>query len=162
MWDEILKILDEEISYYKLMVRAMDTQEAAMRRNDVDKVKECVKVHEQLMTRLSMADNKLQNYIVAIKEEHNIKANLYLRKLAKDFADEHNKQPIIDRGNLLQYLARQLKIKTARSQTLLNKQLNFIDYNVNVMTGTVAGETYAVSGTHNGAFRQRKMFDESV
>lgn len=162
MWEEIVKLLDEEIGYYKLMVRAMDTQEMAMRRGDAVKVRECVKLHEQLMTRVSLADNKLREYIAAIKQAHQVKANLYLRHLAKLFADEKHKQPIIERGEMLRALAAHLKKKTAHSKKLIHKQLHFIDYNVNILTGTVAGETYGGSGVHNGAYRQRKMFDESV
>jgi flagellar biosynthesis/type III secretory pathway chaperone len=162
MWEDIARLLEEEIGYYRVMVRAMDTQEAAMRQNDVARLNECVKVHEQLMTRISLADNKIREYKDKIKKEHNIHADLYLRRLARDFADEKNRLLIIKRGDELRALAAKLKEKMERCSKMLAKHIQFADYNVNVLTGAQAGETYASRGEQSGAFRKRKMFDESI
>jgi len=161
MWDDIINLLEEQIGYYGVMLRAVNTQNAAMRRNDIATLNECVKIEEQLMTQISRADRKLRRHIQSIRQEHKIHANLYLRTLAKRFAGEYASR-VVERGDELRRLAHQLQTRTASCGRLIGKQMEFVDFNVNVMTGAVAGETYAGNGAQEGAFRRRKMFDASV
>ncbi len=61
-------------------------------------------------------------------------------------------------GALLPLIHRQLDINRA----LLNKQMQYNEFGINVLTRTSSDNSYAEAGTAMGATRGLKMFDQSI
>jgi flagellar biosynthesis/type III secretory pathway chaperone len=62
----------------------------------------------------------------------------------------------------LRMIVLELKEKNAKNSSLLHKTIEFINFNINIMSQTVADTTYAPKGASNAAVRKKKMFDQTI
>lgn len=162
MWKEILEVLQNEQKYYEQLLLIVIKQVEMVKNGDKDGVIKLMKYQERMLTQLSLMENKKNVMINKIKKAHNIRADLYLTNLVKRFAEEPVKMQLLDAIADLLDKAVQIKRYTEMVQRGVHKEMQFMEFNINVLTSTVAGDTYAKEGGHTGAFRQRKMFDESI
>jgi flagellar biosynthesis/type III secretory pathway chaperone len=56
----------------------------------------------------------------------------------------------------------ELKEKNAKNSRLLHKTIEFINFNINIISQTVADTTYAPKGASSAAVRKKKMFDQII
>lgn len=161
IWEELKKTIEEQAELYHDLLTLAKKKHEALKKANVTFVQRITKQEESFITKISLVENKKQSYIKQIKAQHNIHANLYLVKII-DMVNAPNKEVLFSAIDKLNAIIIELKIYTKKNQQLLHKEMQFVDFNINVMTNTVAGDTYAAKGQENGATRKRKMFDETI
>ena len=141
--------------------------------------KELLKLTEQQRIYLLERDQRGLTAIVSKEEDYMGKISLFERKKSKIFSDcqvEHISE-FIDRAEssdaavMVRRLVRQLdeilgqlKEKNQRNQAILQKNIDFIDFSVNVITQTAAEPVYGkkIDPLSPGVVSQKKMFDQNI
>ena len=112
---------------------------------------------EPLMKNLSDNDNKIQEFLKSI-EVPNLKA---LIEAQPDGTERNVANSLL---NKVWNLQKRLRHQITNVARLLVNSKSFIDYNINVMTQTVASNTYGPMGSNNNLrnVQKRRMFDANV
>lgn len=69
---------------------------------------------------------------------------------------------IIDFKKRLHEIVIELKEQNKKNKFLLKKNVEFINFNINVMSRTVADPLYAAKGSNNSISGRNKIFDQTI
>lgn len=141
--------------------------------------RELLKLAEQQRVCLLNRDQKALAAVVFKEEDYMGKISLFERKKKKIFSScrVYHISEFIDQAEatdasvMLRRLViqtdgvlRQLKERNLRNQEILQKNIDFIDFSVNVITQTAAEPVYARKNEASsaGVVSQKKMFDQNI
>lgn len=112
---------------------------------------------EPLMKNLSDNDNKIKEFLESIKVPS-------LKALIEAQPGGTERDVANSLLNKVWNLQKRLRHQITNVARLLVNSKSFIDYNINVMTQTVASNTYGPMGSNNNSrnLQKRRMFDANV
>jgi flagellar biosynthesis/type III secretory pathway chaperone len=103
---------------------------------------------EQIMHKLAALENKKQQFLQNIGAAAGLQIN--------------TDQSILDLKRQFQEIVVELKEQNTKNKILLKKNVEFIDFNINVMSRTVADPLYAAKGANNSILGRNKIFDQTI
>ena len=155
--DKVIKILREQMILCSRLSELFNGLDNALKDNSSGgaNVTTSVQAIEPLMKDLSNNDIKIQEFLKSVKV-----SNLRAFVEAQPESIEHN----VANGLLMQVgnLQKRLRHQITNVARLLVNSKTFIDYNVNVMTRTVASTTYGPPGANIKNQGGRRIFDANV
>jgi flagellar biosynthesis/type III secretory pathway chaperone len=156
-------ILKEQITLYKQLLELSKLQTQKLVIGAAEQVQAITKETEKIIKELSQLESKHQNIINTFMMTYKINGKVTLTEILEAAQLDSNKKiAILNLSSELEKIADELKSYTYQNQILLKKAMQFIDFNMNLITSTVAGATYAPKGQEGNAISKRKMFDQTI
>ncbi len=154
--EEMLHLLEEELSLCNKLNEAAEKQRMALKDNlDGQAAGGTAQVVNRLLETLAALEKKKEDFLnraeaptmmEAIRRQPYSSDKQRARKLLKD-VDE---------------TLRELKRLCFTNQSLLERDMDYLNFNINVMTQAQAGPGYAAPEQAPKAVQGRKLFDQSV
>lgn len=157
-------ILKEQITICEQLLALSKSQSQELVIGNAIKVKKITKVISEKMKQLFLLNHKRQAVIDGIKQTYKINDSVTLVKLVElvELVDGNAKESLLDLVGDLGKVAEELKAYIRQNKLLLAKAMQFIDFNINLITSTMASDTYAPKGQEGNGISKRKMFDQSI
>lgn len=150
---EIIDILRQRLILAMSIQKQAAAQREALKAADAREVRRITKEIDALLTKMGLLDKK---------QERLLGSSTFAQWLEGQ-EDSPEKQMAVKLLQKLREQLLQLKTSNIGNMDLLQRNIKFVDYNVNVMTQTSAGVTYgAPQGSGGGPVQGRKMFDTGV
>ena len=153
--DKVIKLLREQMILCSRMTNILDDLNNAFKeiRSAVD-VTSAVQNMEILMRDLSKNDNQIKEFL---KEENVDNLKIFIEMQA-DGIERNVANRLLNQVSTLQ---NKLRHQITNSAHLMMNSKKFIDYNVNVMSQTVANDIYG-PGRDLGQHQKRRVFDANA
>ena len=154
--DKVIKMLREQMILCSRLIELFEKLNTALKENTSGAgVSSSVQAIEPMMMELSKNDVKVQNFLKTndvpnIKEFIETQPESIERNVANNLLIKIND------------LQKRLQHQITNAAALLIKSKTFIDYNLNMMSRTVASNTYGPPGASAGSPIGRRMFDKNV
>lgn len=159
--EQLNTLLKAQITIYQQLLNLSKLQVQELVLGNAVKVQGITAKSEELMKRLFVLDTERQAVVDEILQKYKIHDNVNLVKLI-EMVDLKSKNSLLDLIYDLEKIADELKMYIEQNKILLAKAMQFIDFNINVITSTTASDTYAPQGQERNAIRKKKMFDQSI
>jgi flagellar biosynthesis/type III secretory pathway chaperone len=159
--EQLSVVLKAQIALYKELLALSKSQVQELMIGNAIKVQEITTKSEELMKKLLLLDNERQNVIDDIMQKYKMHDNVNLVGLIQLF-DIKSKNFLLNLVYDLEQITDELKLYIEQNKILLAKAMQFVDFNINVITSTTASDTYAPQGQECNAVRKKKMFDQSI
>lgn len=159
--EQLSMLLKAQITLYQQLLELSKSQGQELVDGKAIKVQKITNEIEEIMKKLVLLNNKQQAVIVAIRQQHKISDNVNLVRLIK-LINLKSKDFLLDLIYELEKIADELKLYIGQNKILLTRAMQFIDFNINVITSTTASDTYAPRGQEGSANSKKKIFDQSI
>ncbi|WP_110955271.1 flagellar protein FlgN [Anaerosinus massiliensis] len=160
---QLTVILKMQSTLYGQLLQLSKQQTEKLVANDAIEVQKAAKEIEKIMQQLSKLEIQRQESITACRAAYKMSENLTLRQLIEKIPNHtEDKENAVHLVIDLEEKTAELKEYINQNKILLEKAMQFIDFNVNLITSTSAGTTYAAKGQEGTAVSKRKMFDQSI
>lgn len=155
MQDFIQFLRQQLVLCLRLLDLANQQKEALVHMSAKD-VQRLTKEIETVIIDLNLLSTKRQNFL----KQHGVPNDAAWLAAQPDGAEKRMAQKLLDK---IQGALDQLKTSSSDNRQYLEKNMSYIDYNVNILTGAAAGVTYNAAeaggiGTVNGT----KMFEANI
>lgn len=150
---EIIDILRQRLVLAMSLQKHVVAQRKALKAVDDSGIRRITREIDPLLVKMGALDKKQERLL----------GNLTFAQWLERQSDSAEKQMALKLLSKLNEKLLQLKTGNSGNMDLLQRNIKFIDYNVNVMTQTSADVTYgAPQGYGAGPVQGRKMFDTGV
>ncbi|MBP2630545.1 MAG: hypothetical protein H6Q70_1173 [Firmicutes bacterium] len=162
--EQLIIILKEQITLCEQLLDLSKSQSQELVNGNAIKVKKITNAISEKMKRLFLLDHRRQVVVEGIKQAHSINDPVSLVRLIESIEsiDSTVKVSLLDLISALGKVADELKAYIQQNKLLLAKAMQFIDFNINVITSTTASDTYAPQGQEGCVTSKKKMFDQSI
>jgi len=149
---ELIVMLKAQITLGRQLLSFSDLQKQYLLAGDAKNSAELTMKTEQIINQFSLLERKKQKLLqdhsecVTSVEQNSVTAEDSVRQLEQR----------------LRMIVLELKEKNAKNSSLLHKTIEFINFNINIISQTVADTTYAPKGASSAAVRKKKMFDQTI
>lgn len=161
-WDELLTVLNKMLTIYQaILLLSQQKKEILL----VAKAKELEKVTQQeeiLIVQAGKLEELRGKLVIAIMAGYGItdgEVSLEdLKKIAEPTVVKELDAFGVEFGRVMSEITELNKLNSE----LVKQALGFINYNINILSQTVVGPTYAQKGHSESSSNQRKIFDARV
>ena len=149
---ELIILLKAQITLGRQLLSFSDLQKQYLLAGDAKNSAELTMKTEQLINKFSLLERKKQKLLQD-----------YLESVINAEQDSTVEEDSVSQlEQRLRMVVFELKEKNAKNSSLLHKTIEFINFNINIISQTVADTTYAPKGASSAAVRKRKMFDQTI
>jgi flagellar biosynthesis/type III secretory pathway chaperone len=160
---QLIIILKAQITLYTQLVELSKSQTQNLVVGAADQAQVITEKTEKIIKQLSELESKRQNIIDTFMITYKINGKVELEEFVERIQlDSGNKTVILDLIFELEKIAEKLKFCIHQNKILLQKAMQFIDFNMNLLTSTTAGVTYAPKGQDGNVISKKKIFDQSI
>jgi len=149
---ELIILLKAQITLGRQLLSFSDLQKQYLLAGDATNSAELTMKTEQIINKFSLLERKkqklLQDYLECV-----------INAEQGSTVEEDSVSQLEQRLRMVVF---ELKEKNAKNSSLLHKTIEFINFNINIISQTVADTTYAPKGASSAAVRKRKMFDQTI
>ena len=161
MWQEAAEDIRLIISLIDALLSLSEEKDKLFIANDITATAPVFKREQELLSQLTAAERRYQCAVSKIRREYHLDETMSLAELVETIKPPSSLEFMQLSRQLVQDSQR-LQECNARSHQLMDRTKMFLDFNINILTQTVASDTYAPPGQEAVAIRKRKMFDQSV
>lgn len=161
-WEELLAVLGKMLSIYQAILRLSRQKYEIL---VAAKSQELTKVTEQeeiLILQIGKLEEYRESLVAELMALHGIEEGKFsfnaLNKIAQPAVVERMESLRKDFGEVMKEIGPLNKLNTE----LIQQALGFINYNINILSQTAVGPTYAAKGQNNEQAPKRTAFDARV
>jgi flagellar biosynthesis/type III secretory pathway chaperone len=145
---ELIILIKAQITLGKQLISLNVMQKQCLMEQNITQSVAVTLQTEQIMHQFTALENKKQQF---------------LQNMGMDIALQVNMdKTIIDFKKRLHEIVIELKEQNKKNKFLLKKNVEFINFNINVMSRTVADPLYAAKGSNNSISGRNKIFDQTI
>ena len=160
MWEKLNHNIDKMLLLTKALLLAVEKQHQKLLNNDKIGFDEIIKEQSEITGKLLMCEKEKEIIIKEIMYNQKINlANLTLLQTVEFAKDK--KQELILKVLELNAVGGKIRNYITKNKNLNDQAMRFINFNINVITGTTADTTYTAQNTGN-VITKKKMFDQSI
>ena len=160
MWEKLNHNIDKMLMLTKNLLLAVEKQHQKLLNNDKIGFDEIIKEQSEIAGKLLMCEKEKETIINEIMYNQKINlANLTLLQTVEFAKDK--KQELMLKVLELNAVGEKIRNYIAKNKNLNDQAMRFINFNINVITGTTADTTYTAQNTGN-VITKKKMFDQSI
>ena len=160
MWEKLNHNIDKMLLLTKNLLLAVEKQHQKLLNNDKIGFDEIIKEQSEITGKLLMCEKEKETIINEIMYNQKINlANLTLLQTVEFAKDK--KQELMLKVLELNAVGEKIRNYIAKNKNLNDQAMRFINFNINVITGTTADTTYTAQNTGN-VITNKKMFDQSI
>ena len=160
MWEKLNHNIDKMLLLTKNLLLAVEKQHQKLLNNDKIGFDEIIKEQSEITGKLLMCEKEKEIIINEIMYNQKINlANLTLLQTVEFAKDK--KQELMLKVLELNAVGEKIRNYITKNKNLNDQAMRFINFNINVITGTTADTTYTAQNTGN-VITKKKMFDQSI
>ena len=160
MWEKLNYNIDKMLLLTKNLLLAVEKQHQKLLNNDKIGFDEIIKEQSEITGKLLMCEKEKETIINEIMYNQKINlANLTLLQTVEFAKDK--KQELMLKVLELNAVGEKIRNYITKNKNLNDQAMRFINFNINVITGTTADTTYTAQNTGN-VITKKKMFDQSI
>ena len=157
-WEELVAVLDKILGIYTALLTLSQQKKqilVAAKAHDLAKI---IKQEEILVVQLGKLENLRQRIVGELMVHHGItEGDFSLTELQKIVTPTIGLE-LKSFGEKINIIMEEIVPLNKLNSELIQQALGFINYNINILSQTVVGPTYAAKGQANEQ-TQRKVFD---
>ena len=161
-WEELLTVLSKMLNLYQAILTLSQQKHEILVTAKSHELEQVTKQEEILIVQVGKLEDLREKIVGEMMAEHGIKDGevslAELKKIAKPEIVEQLEMFGREFGDIMTKMAPINKLNTE----LIKQALGFINYNINLLSQTVAGTTYEAKGQTQQEAPQRKIFDARV
>lgn len=160
MWNKLNNNIDKTLSLTKNLLTLVEKQHQKLLKNDTVGFDEIIKEQSDITGKLLLCEKEKENIIKEIMYTQKINlVNLTLLQTVEYAKDK--KQELMLKVLELNKVGGMIRDYVVKNKTLNDQAIRFINFNINVITGTTADTTY--NAQNKGTIiSKKKMFDQSI
>ena len=159
MWEQLLKVLDELIKIHEALLKLSRQKQGVLVAGEVAELEVLTKQAELLIREAGVVEAAKTETVAKLSASLNLAEQspslMKLRQLAEPAIAEKLEEIEIKLNAILQ----EVKTVNELNTKLLQNALNFVNYNINLLTQTPAELTYAPPAQNAAAPRTKVLFD---
>lgn len=152
--DELINILKEELDALISLKELTYDKTDVIVNNQVEELQEIIKKEEELINRMALAEEERINLLYSWGVEKNIPLSRLVEKVPE------GKEELTDLGEKLFNLLEDIKIRNDLNSQLIEENLQWLDFNINLLTSASTSATYDKG--EKGQEVKNKLFDRKV
>lgn len=149
---ELIIMLKAQITLGRQLLSFGDLQKQYLLAGDAQNSADVTMKTEQIINQFSLLERKKQKLL----QDH---SGCAINVNQNSMTSEDTVSQLEQR---LRMIVLELKEKNAKNSSLLHKTIEFINFNINIISQTVADTTYAPKGASSAAVCKKKMFDQII
>lgn len=161
-WDDLLKVLREMLRIYQAILTLSQQKKQILIAAKAHELETVTKQEEILIVQVGKLEDLREKLVAEMLAAYGIKDGevsfAELKKIAKPEIVEQLERFTEEFGDIMAKMVPLNKLNTE----LIQQALRMINYNINILSQTVAGPTYAAKGQANPQTIQRTAFDTRV
>ena len=160
MWNKLNNNIDKTLSLTKNLLTLVEKQHQKLLKNDTVGFDEIIKEQSDITGKLLLCEKEKENIIKEIMYIQKINlVNLTLLQTVEYAKDK--KQELMLKVLELNKVGGMIRDYVVKNKTLNDQTIRFINFNINVITGTTADTTY--NAQNKGTIiSKKKIFDQSI
>lgn len=160
MWNKLNNNIDKTLSLTKNLLTLVEKQHQKLLKNDTVGFDEIIKEQSDITGKLLLCEKEKENIIKEIMYTQKINlVNLTLLQTVEYAKDK--KQELMLKVLELNKVGGMIRDYVVKNKTLNDRAIRFINFNINVITGTTADTTY--NAQNKGTIiSKKKIFDQSI
>lgn len=160
MWNKLNNNIDKTLSLTKNLLTLVEKQHQKLLKNDTVGFDEIIKEQSDITGKLLLCEKEKENIIKEIMYTQKINlVNLTLLQTVEYAKDK--KQELMLKVLELNKVGGMIRDYVVKNKTLNDQAIRFINFNINVITGTTADTTY--NAQNKGTIiSKKKIFDQSI
>ena len=160
MWNKLNNNIDKTLSLTKNLLTLVEKQHQKLLKNDTVGFDERIKEQSDITGKLLLCEKEKENIIKEIMYTQKINlVNLTLLQTVEYAKDK--KQELMLKVLELNKVGGMIRDYVVKNKTLNDQAIRFINFNINVITGTTADTTY--NAQNKGTIiSKKKIFDQSI
>lgn len=161
-WEELLTVLSKMLSIYQAILTLTQQKHDTLVAAKSHELEQVTKQEEVLILQIGKLEDLRRNIVSELMAGHGIiEGEVSLEQLHKIAAPAVVKELERFGREFSDIMAEIMPINKLNSE-LIKQALGFINYNINLLSQTMAGNTYAAKGKTQQEIPQRKIFDARV
>ena len=153
---DFIQFLRQQLVLCLRLLDLANQQKDALVHMSAQDVQRLTKDIEAVIIDLNLLGQKRQRFL----QQHGVPSDAAWLAAQADGAEKHMAQKLLDK---IQGALAQLKAASGDNRQYLEKNMSYIDYNVNILTGAAAGVTYnAAEAGGIGTVTGTKMFEANI
>ena len=161
-WEELLKVLREMLSTYQSILKLSQQKHEILVAAKSQELETVTKQEEILIVQVGKLEDLREKIVGEMMTAYGIKdGEVSLTELKKIAKPEIVKQ-LETFGNEFGIIMAEMVPLNQQNTELIQQALRFVNYNINLLSQTVVGPTYAAKGQADKQTIQRAVFDARV
>jgi len=161
-WQELVKVLNQILSLYQAMLVLSRRKHKILVAAKSDQLEQVTKDEEVLILQVGQLEEKRRKLVSQLVTAYGLQPDSgslsELQQVASSDIVEAMQTFSLEFGIIMEEI---IPLNTLNTE-LIQQALVFINYNINLLSHTVAGSTYAAKGQSTEETRHRKLFDARV
>jgi len=161
-WEELLTVLHKMLSVYEAILNLSQEKHKILVAAKSSELEKVTKQEEMLILQIGKLEDAREQLVGKLMMAHGITDGDFslaeLREIAKPDVVEQLEIFGKKFGSIMEEMVPLNNLNTE----LIKQALGFINYNMNLLSQTAVGPTYAAKGQSNEQAPQRKVFDARV
>lgn len=163
MWNELSMLLKAQNTLCRQLIALGRQQKECMLQGLSQQLREVMKTQEGTFRKFVQIETKKQRLL----QEQSKSSGLDFdeeRTLAEMISVAPKREQEEMKAHSQQFIQsmQELKNINQHNRTLLDNEVQFIDFNINIMTQTTADDIYAPQGQNGSVISKKKMFDQTI
>lgn len=160
-WEELLVILNQILDVYQIILMLSEQKKEIMVATKIEELEKVTKREELIIPQIRKLENQRGKIISELMADHGItEGRVSLKELYKVATPDIIEQLEVFSKKITIIMEKIVPLNKLNTQ-LIQQALGFIDYNINLLSQTVADTTYAAKG-QAGVQSKRIVFDARV
>lgn len=152
--DELMNLLKEELEVLKALKELTYDKTDVIVENQIEKLQEIIKKEEELINKMAIKEEERLNLLYNWGINKNTPLSQVVEKLPE------GKEELMDLGEDLSNLLEEIKIRNDLNGQLIEENLQWLDFNINLLTNATTPATYDKG--KKGREVKNKLFDRKV
>lgn len=163
MWNELIMLLKAQHTLCRQLIALGRQQKEYMLQGLSQQLREVMKTQESTFSKFVQIETKKQRILQEQSKSSGFDFDEE-RALAEilRLAPQKEQAAMMAQREQLRQSMQELKNISNQNRTLLDNEVKFIDFNINMMTQTTADDIYAPQGQNGSVISKKKMFDQTI
>ena len=162
MWERLIEALAELLKLYQVLLTLSKQKHGILIAAKAIDLEAVTKQEEQIILQIGKLEIIRENAVQEIMIANNLAPEeLTISKLI-GFADSATERQLIEIWHQFDSVIAELAKMSSLNSKLLEQALLFVNFNINILTQSTIGPTYAAKGSHEQTSTARTVLDRKV
>ena len=161
-WDDLLKVLREMLSAYQAILNLSQQKHEILIAANSHDLETVTKQEEILIVRVGKLEDLRGKILGELMDQYGIKDGEVSLAELKKIAKPEIVEQLETFGTEFGLIMTEMVPLNLQNTELIQQALRFVNYNINLLSQSVVGPTYAAKGQANKQAIQRTVFDARV
>ncbi|EOC99395.1 flagellar protein FlgN [Caldisalinibacter kiritimatiensis] len=161
---ELKEILEEELKIYKEMLQITEKKTKVITSGTAKELDKTTQIEQTMILKIAKLENQREKIVENIKIQVGINGEASVAKLTEKISAQYKnevKELESIRDELLDILNK-IKKRNELNSKLINDSLEYINFNINLLTSSATETTYTNKVEEGNAGKSQSLFDAKV